>query len=134
MHMPRLVTRALTVAGVGLAAAALAAPHAVAGTTHPNVSWYDGTFTGTSVVVNPTNVKSYGKLRDLANLPGGTALWVNINTTTGNYNREVGRVSSGGSRTGHWDQLPFGGRFLNGKITLCSSTGGGGCGTPVSIR
>ncbi|MFF8594604.1 hypothetical protein ACF061_24770 [Streptomyces sp. NPDC015220] len=133
MSKSALMKRALTVAGVGLAATALAAPQALAGTSHPNVSWYDGSFTGTSVVVNPTNVKTYGKLTDLANQTGGTQLWVYIVTSAGTYNEPAGSVANGRTVTGQMQTVPFAGTFKSGKITVCSTVSGGGCGTSVSI-
>lgn len=133
MSKPAMLKRALTVAGVGLAATVLAAPQALAGTSHPNVSWFDGSFTSTSVVVNATNVKTYGTLRDLARRDGGTQLWVYIVTTAGTYNEPAGSVANGRSITGQMQTIPFAGTFKSGKITVCSSINGGGCGIPVSI-
>lgn len=133
--MSKLATlkRVLTVAGAGLAATVLAAPQALAGTSHPNVSWYDGSFTSTSVVVNATNVKTYGTLKDLANQTGGTQLWVYVVTTAGTYNEPAGSVANGRSVTGQMQTVPFAGTFLSGKITVCSTVSGGGCGTSISI-
>lgn len=116
------------------AASAMVSPASASAQQAVTLSSSDGNYSG-SVVVGSQAVKANGFIEDTGFYRGSSALYINVTTTTGNYNILFATVNNGASYTFATRTKTFPGTFISGKATMCSwnSSGVWACGASKSV-